>query len=494
MSAEQPTPLEELPAFRRISMTTADPAPLFAGSFRRNLPREAPVESGTSTVIRRPAGARAANVDWALVYRLRQRLAERLAKELGPEATEEQRVELGRGLIHDIVREHSDEAILSGRVSDQIARAEVPAYVRAVDSAIFGYGRWQPLMDDPDVENIEIRGHDHVYMVYADRIVKADPVADSDAELIEQLTFIATYSKTPKPFSPAHPEMTLNLEDRFRLHAVAFDVVDRPTIVIRQHKLSRVTLHELADGGMMPRHVADYLTAAVRARQSIVVSGNQGVGKTTFVRALAMAMDPSEAVGVIETDAELFLHKLPDRGRVVNFTARDGSGEGIAADGRPIGQFSVQQHLTGSLRQNLSRIIVGEVRDAEAAAMFQAMQAGAGSLSTIHAQHARATIERLVTAAALGGVMTQADAYRQIAVNLHLIVHLEAVDDRARGGRYRRFVNEITEIHGFAENSDGSTSYMPATAELYHSSDQRLLYEKMSPEMHHALSNQGWSA
>lgn len=457
-----------------------------------------PDGSGRSTVLRerrddRPgAGHWPAGLDWSLVYRIRERLADRLATEVGPEVDETERIAYGRALIPDVVREHSDEAILTGRVTDQIARAEVPGYVRAVDSAIFGYGRWQPLMDDPDVENIEIRGHDNVFLVYADRIEEAAPVADSDEELIEQLTFIATYARTPKPFSPAHPEMTLNLEDRFRLHAIAFDVVDRPTIVIRQHKFTGLSLPELAARGMMPGHVADFLAAAVRAHRSIVVSGNQGVGKTTFVRALAMAMQPGEAVGVIETDAELFLHKLPGRGRVVNFTAREGSGEGVGPDGQPLGQFTVQQHLSASLRQNLSRIIVGEVRDVEAASMFQAMQTGAGSLSTIHAQHSQATVERLVTAAAIGGAMGQADAYRQIAVNIHLIVHLAAVDERGRGGEYRRYVNEITEIHGFAERGDGTTSSMPAMARLYTAAEGQLHSELMSPDLRNDTAGRGW--
>lgn len=458
-----------------------------------NPPSEVP---GDRTVLRprsTPATRSAGSVDWQLVYRIRERLAERLSAEIGAEVSDDDRIVRGRQLIPEVVKLHSDEAILAGDVTDQIARVELAAYVRAVDSAIFGYGRWQPLLDDPEVENIEIRGHDNVFLVYPDRIEESEPVADSDAELIEQLTFIATFSRTPKPFSPAHPEMTLNLEDRFRLHAVAFDVVDRPTIVIRQHKFDGLSLPELATGGMMPESVGQFLAAAVRGRRSIVVSGNQGVGKTTFVRALAGAMDPHEAVGVIETDAELFLHKLPDRGRVVNFTAREGSGEGLGPDGRPLGQFTVHQHLAASLRQNLSRIIVGEVRDSEAASMFQAMQSGAGSLSTIHAHHSGATIERLVTAAALGGGMTQADAYRQIAVNIHLIVHLDAVDERSRGGAHRRYVNEITEIQGFAETAGGSQTALPAVATLYRAGDANLRSELCSPQLRSALTAQGWT-
>src|SRR5699024_5111809 len=128
----------------------------------------------------------------------------------------------------------------------------------------------------------------------------------------------------------------------------------------------------------------------------------------------------------------------------------------------------------------------------EAASMFQAMQTGAGSLSTIHAQHSQATVERLVTAAAIGGAMGQADAYRQIAVNIHLIVHLAAVDERGRGGEYRRHVNEITEIHGFAERSDGTTSPMPAMARLYTAAEGQLHSELMSPDLRNDTVGRGW--
>lgn len=477
--------LDRLPGLRGLTVTS-EPAPIFADTVRRSMPRTA----ASARTAPRPADL--SDIDWALVYRIRYTVAERLANAAGPLVDEATRLQIGRDMIPDIVKEHSDNAVLAGDRENQITNRDFERYRRAVDSAIFGYGRWQSLMDDPEVENIEIRGHDQVFMVYADRIIPVAPVADSNAELLEQLQFIATYSKTPKPFSEAHPEMTLNLEDRFRLHAEAYSIVDRPTIVIRQHTFAGVTLERLCELGMFPPQLVGFLAAAIRARQSIVISGNQGVGKTTFLRALAMAMDPLEAVGVIETDAELFLHKLPGRGRTVNYVARGASGEGVGADGQPLGQFSVQRHLTASLRQNLSRIIVGEVRDAEAAAMFQAMQSGAGSLSTIHAQHAEATIERLVTAAALGGVMTQVDAYRQIAVNINLIVHLGAVDERSQGGKYRRFVNEITEVDGFADTADG-TSFMPATNPIYHVTDPtRPLDLTMSAHMKSALAAQGW--
>lgn len=493
-SASGPPPLDSLPALQKVTISSA-PAPIFATV--SSLPKPNPATDPTTRLGVRTRPVDLADVNWPLVYRIRRTLSERLANETvaaaGTEVTEEDRRELGRDLLWGVIREHHDEAVLAGDSANQIPTHLHSTYHRAADSAIFGYGRWQPLMDDPDMENLEIRGHDKVFMIYSDRIERVAPVADSPEELIEQLQFIATYSKTPKPFSSANPKMTLNLEDRYRLWAQAFDVVDRPNIVIRQHKFPGITLDQLAGWGMMPRHVADFLAAAVRSNQSMVISGIGGVGKTTFLRALAMSMDPNESVAVVETDAELFLHKLPGRDRIVNHVARGGTGEGFGGDGRPIGEFSVHEHLVESLRGNYKRVVVGEVRDSEAATMFQAMQYGAGSLSTIHAKHAAATIERLVTAAATGGILTQTDAYRQIAVNIDLIIHLDAIDNRSTGGSYQRFVNQIIEIDGFKDQANGVT-FLPATAEIYqHPQHNRPLDLTMSSHLRNDLIRNGWT-
>ena len=412
-------------------------------------------------------------VDWQRVYDLRAQVADRLAGQLADRdmAGDDDRRQMGRHLIAQIVEETAARAIRESIRSEQIPPESRGDYVRAVDSAMFGYGRWQHLMDDPDVENIEILGPDHVMMAYNDRIEQVAPVASSAQELLEQVRFIATYSPTPKPFSPAHPEMTLNLEDRFRMHVFGFDVAaPQPCIVIRQHRFTSADLAQMTAWDMLPAHLASFLAFAVQAGASIVIGGDQGTGKTTFLRALAMAMDPMESVAVIETDAELFLHKLPGRPRVRSFTARAASGEGVAADGSQLGEISMQYLLTGSWRQNLGRLILGEVRSDEAAAMFQAMQSVRGSLSTIHAKHADAVLERLVTAAALGGVMRQEDAYRQIAVNIDLVIHLDSLDERARGGRLHRYVNQVMAIDGFAEGVNGP-SHLPATNVLYRRDD-----------------------
>lgn len=459
-----------------------------------------PMGSGIRT---KPRPLDLEGINWRTAYEIRAAVASELSDRIrerlqtsgaGADGiSAATRRQMGVPLIQDAVRRYQSDAVLDGRpASEQISAADIDRYVKAVDSAIFGYGRWQSYMEDTEFENFEMRGLD-VFMAYPDKIVEVPPVADSEQELIDQLTYLATYSPTPKPFSRLHPEMTLNLEDRYRLHAIAFDVINRPSIVIRQHKYPEADLDQLVQWGMMPPEIADFLKAAVRGRLATVISGDQGAGKTTFLRAMAMAIPPLEAVGVIETDAELFLHKMPGRRRFINLVARDGSGEAIGPDGRPVGEYTLQQHFQGSRRQNLTRTIVGEVLGPEAPAMFQAMQASAGSLSTIHSQHAKATIERLVTAAALGDLFTQADAYRQIAVNIKLLVHLGTRDSRgvAPGGTLHRFVEEIVAIDGFAEAVNGGASFLPATSTLY-KHGERLRTETIPEAMNAALRAGGW--
>ena len=137
-----------------------------------------------------------------------------------------------------------------------------------------------------------------------------------------------------------------------------------------------------------------------------------------------------------------------------------------------ISHWKLAYETLDTLRQNRTPGSIYDVlvRSDEAAAMFQAMQSVRGSLSTIHAKHADAVLERLVTAAALGGVMRQEDAYRQIAVNIDLVIHLDSLDERARGGRLHRYVNQVMAIDGFAEGVNGP-SHLPATNVLYRRDD-----------------------
>ena len=127
-------------------------------------------------------------------------------------------------------------------------------------------------------------------------------------------------------------------------------------------------------------------------------------------------------------------------------------GMGETVDGRRVGEFSVADLIPEALRQNLSRIIVGEVRGSEAGAMFEAMQAGAGTMSTTHSHSASSTMDRLAARVAQGGVLTTEEAFRQIAHNITFLIHVVLVDDTWRGGVRRRVVSEIRQLTGAMES------------------------------------------
>src|SRR5690606_6388024 len=125
-------------------------------------------------------------------------------------------------------------------------------------------------------------------------------------------------------------------------------VTPRPSVVIRRHRLMEITLDDLVARQMLTPVAASFLRAAVRARKSIVVSGSQGAGKTTLVRALCAEFHPKAALGTFETEYELHLHGLPDRHRIVHpWEARPGSGE-RGPDGRAAGEFTLDDALVDS--------------------------------------------------------------------------------------------------------------------------------------------------
>ncbi len=394
-------------------------------------------------------------MDWAEVVALRRRASEEITQanqhqlRADQPLTADDRLLLGRSVIKRVVADHvralhRDGAALWSPVKEH-------AYVAAVEDAVFGYGRLQSLLALPDVENIEIHGSDSVVVQYGDgRRVAMPPVADSDAELVDAVRFLGQNSEPSRPFDDTHPTMTLALGERFRLHAIGFGLSYRPSVVIRQHTLTDVGLAELHEGGLMPREVAEFLDAAVLARKSIVISGDQGAGKTTLLRALIDAIPTNERFGTLETDYELMTHLQPGRANILALQARVGHGETFG--GSRVGEVTVADLMPEALRQNLSRLVVGEVRGSEAAAMFEAMQAGTGTLSTTHSHSAESTIDRLASRVAQGGVLSVEEAYRQIAHNIHLFVYVSLRDDTWRGGVRRRFVSEIRQVVRAVEN------------------------------------------
>jgi pilus assembly protein CpaF len=443
--------LDDVPALRELTAEPGwSPSPAAAAPGRPGLGHLSRAEVAGRP---HPPGV---GLDWGQVTELRRRASEVITDESGAHQratgrplTGDDRLLLGRAVIRRVVADHVRALHRAG--AELWSPAQEQTYVTAVEDAVFGYGRLQPLLEMADVENIEISGWDSVVVQYGDgRRERMPPVADSDEELVEAIRFLGQNGQPSRPFDDTHPSMTLALGERFRLHAIGFGLSYRPSVVIRQHTLTDISLAELAGGGLMPLEVARFLDAAILARRSVVISGDQGAGKTTLLRALIHAIPTNERFGTLETDYELMTHLQPGRENILALQARTGHGE--TSGGTRVGEVTIADLMPEALRQNLSRLVVGEVRGGEAAAMFEAMQAGTGTLSTTHSHSAESTIDRLASRVAQGGVLTIDEAYRQIAHNISLLVHVRLQDETWKGGVRRRYVSEIRQITRATEN------------------------------------------
>lgn len=395
------------------------------------------------------AEAAAPEIDWATVAMLREEVSKQLSLsiEAHPSMTEADERALAQTHTYEVIRAHvekvteaaGDSMTWSSHIQQQMAKA--------VMDALFGLGRLQPLVEQPLVENIDINGFDNVWVKYADgRKELAAPIASSDKELIEEMRFLASRGgESGRPFTPSHPILSMDLPGGIgRLEAIHPPIAPRPKVVMRIHRFVDITLGDLVKLGTIPPVAAGLLAAMIKAGKSIVVSGHPGVGKTTLVRALCNVIDPEEEIVTIEKERELHLDKMGDKHKIVTaLQYRPGQGE-RAADGTLPGEVSLVMLLESSLRLDAQRIVVGEVRGGEIEAMFQAMQAGVGSLSTLHADSATNAIERMATLTQANLNTSDSYAYRQIAQHIDFIVQISKF--RTEDGGIRRMVTEIAEI------------------------------------------------
>ena len=431
------------------------------------LQHEAPQWSVTEAPERHEEEPHGPTMDWGLVRELRTTAARRLETKLAvaqPKRAEaadqaspvptsaatirrdfDTRRALAEPLIDEVLREHATDAFARGLAWDLEIEER---YRKAVLDTMFGLGRWQPLLEITDAENIIIMGTRPVLVDHSDgRRTILPPVADSNEELMEQISLLAQNSVPPRAFDPLHVDVTINYQDRFRIHAVSDEVSREPSVAIRQHLHTRIGLGDLVNQGVMSRDVAIFLAKAVALRLSIIVVGDVGDGKTTTLRCLIDAIPQRERFATLETDLELFAHLMPGREYTLALTARDGMGE-RNPDGSLAGAIPVEQLIPPSLRQAITRIIVGELRGTEAAAMFEAMQTAAGAMATLHVSDAADAPERLATLAARSPIYSLEEAQRQIAQSVDLVVHIRKVD--LPGGR-KRFVQSIISLRGGEE-------------------------------------------
>ncbi|GAB7190326.1 ATPase, T2SS/T4P/T4SS family [Kineococcus sp. NUM-3379] len=389
-----------------------------------------------------------AAVDHVLVRALRTRVAERLNAQRrrddlagrAPMSGEDER-QFARSLVVQVLEDHARGEIEAGRTPPGAEQEE--ALAAAVNAALFGVGRLQPLLEDPDVENIDINGCDRVFVSYGDgREETHPPVADSDDDLVELVQILAAnVGLTSRPFDSANPQLDLRLPDGSRLSAV-MGVCQRPALSIRRSRLGAVGLADLVAGGTMTPDLARFLRAAVLARKNIMVAGSTNSGKTTLLRALANEIPAHERLITVERALELGLDQFTDlHPNVIAFEERLANSEGVGA-------VTMAELVRRSLRMNPSRVLVGEVLGDEIVTMLNAMSQGNdGSLSTIHANSSLEVFNRIATYALQAEEHLPVEAtHMLIAGAVDLVVFLRKRTTASPG--VRRVVESVREVTG----------------------------------------------
>jgi pilus assembly protein CpaF len=301
-----------------------------------------------------------------------------------------------------------------------------------VADEILGYGPLEPFLRDPDITEIMVNGYDQIYVERAGRL-SAVQAAFTDEQHLRR-TIDKIVGGIGRRVDEASPMVDARLPDGSRVNAVISPVaLDGAMLTIRKFAADPFTVQDLIGFGTLTAPVANLLSACVRGRLNILISGGTGSGKTTSLNVVSSFIPEDERIVTIEDAAELQLHQE----HVVRLESRPSNIEGR-------GEITARDLVRNALRMRPDRIIVGEVRDGAALDMLQAMNTGHdGSLTTLHANSPRDALSRLETMVLMAGVDLPTRAIReQAAAALDLIVH----QSRLRDGTRR--ITHITEVTG----------------------------------------------
>ncbi|CAI6079186.1 CpaF family protein [Cohnella sp. JJ-181] len=305
-----------------------------------------------------------------------------------------------------------------------------------------GLDALQPLLEDPEVTEIMIVGHERIFIEKSGRLQLA-PLGFESRERLEDL-IQSIVGQVNRIVNEASPIVDARLPDGSRVHVVLPPVaLQGPTVTIRRFPARPLGMDDLVKLGALEPEAAHLLRRLVRAKYNLFISGGTGSGKTTFLNALAQWIPSDERVITIEDAAELQIRGIPN---LVSLETRNANTEGK-------GRIGMRDLIRASLRMRPNRIIVGEVRGEEALDMLQAMNTGhEGSLSTGHSNTARDMLSRLETMVLGGSDLPVAVVRRQIASALDVIVHLS---------RYRDGSRRVVEISEVAGLRDGEVDLHP---------------------------------
>lgn len=375
-----------------------------------------------------------------LVGVLHLQVSRRLHEQTGQEAfSEDEHRRAVQTLVDTAMDETARQRMRDGQ--PLLSPGQEARVVRRIRDKILGLGGMQSLLEDDRIENINANGCDQVFVRYSDGTrAQVDPIADSDEDLIELIQMLAARSGVEeRRFDRAAPELSMQLPDGSRLFALQ-SVVPRPILSIRRHRFLKVTLADLVAKGMFDRDFAAFFSAIVRARKNIIIAGRTGVGKTTFLRALASEVPFDERIITIEDSRELALEQDAAHPNCVPMQSRQANIEGH-------GEITASDLVRAALRMDPDRVIVGEVRGKEVVPMLNAMSLGNdGSMATIHASDTAGVFLKLSTYAAQSDERLAPEATNLLVASaVDFVIHLGLLPD---GGRTVTSVREVTGADG----------------------------------------------
>lgn len=310
--------------------------------------------------------------------------------------------------------------------------------VEQVFSSIRGFGLLDLIMKDDTITEVMINGTDEIFIEKNGRLIQLEDRFESDRQLEDIIQRIVGLAG--REVNQASPIVDTRLPDGSRVNVVLPPIALKgPTVTIRKFSKNPMTIEKLLEYGSITKEIAEVLEILVKAKYNIIICGGTGSGKTTFLNAVSNYIPHDERVITIEDSAELQIVGVDN---LVSLETRNANSAGVGA-------ITIRDLIKSSLRMRPERIVVGEVRGAEALDMLQAMNTGHdGSLSTGHANSTKDMLSRLETMVLQGADGLPLQAVRQqMASAIDIIVHLSRLRDKSRK------TMEITEVLNY-ENDE----------------------------------------
>jgi pilus assembly protein CpaF len=322
---------------------------------------------------------------------------------------------IGEIAVGQVPLRHHDVTAEAQRLLATASPRRAAQWAETVTDRVLGLGPLQPLLADPTITDIMVNGPDEVWVDRQGELARVECVFGGEGEVYAMIERLL--APLGLRIDRSSPMVDARLPDGSRVHAVVPPAaVDHPLIAIRRFTQAVRSLDELVESGSATRSQVEELRSAVSGRRTVLVSGGTGSGKTTLLNVLAGMIPPRERVVTIEDAAEL---QIP--GHRVRLEAHPANSEGV-------GELTVRRLLRSALRLRPDRIIVGEVRGAEAMDLIWALNTGhRGSMSTVHANSPEEALWRLETLALSAGDTAPVAVKRQLLAAIDLVVQLERI-------------------------------------------------------------------